>query len=177
MITIRSANQSEFELLSILGRRAFYEAFGGHNDPQDMQAYLDLAFSPDTIRKQLEDPDVIYFIACYQDDPVGYAKLKRNTAPPELNEKKCVQLERIYALQAYIGKKIGKALMEKCLETAREENFEYMWLGVWQENERAISFYKQWGFEVIGFKQFIIGNEVNDDFVMALKIVENQVTY
>jgi len=170
MISIRTANPNEFELLSTLGRRAFYEAFGGHNDPQDMQAYLDLAFNPETIKKQLEDPDVIYFIASFQDEPVGYAKLKRNSIPTELNGKKCIQLERIYALQAYIGKKIGKALMELCLETSRSEKFDFIWLGVWQQNERAITFYKQWGFEVIGYKQFIIGNEVNDDFVMTLKL-------
>jgi diamine N-acetyltransferase len=170
MISVRTAVAADFELLATLGRRAFYEAFGSHNDEQDMQAYLDLAFKPDTIRKQLEDPDVIYFIASYQNDPVGYAKLKRNSSPPQLQEKKCMQLERIYALQAYIGKKIGKALMEQCIQTAKGGNMEFIWLGVWQENERAIDFYKKWGFEIIGIKQFIIGKEVNDDFVMALKI-------
>jgi ribosomal protein S18 acetylase RimI-like enzyme len=170
MISIRTGNTSDFVLLTTLGRRAFYEAFGEHNNPDDMQVYLDLAFNSETIREQLDDPEVVYFIASCQDDPVGYTKLKRNSFPPELKDMKCIQLERIYALQAYIGKKIGKHLMEQCIETGKKENFEYLWLGVWQENERAISFYKKWGFEVIGTKQFIIGKEVNDDFVMALDI-------
>jgi len=170
MISVIPAKPSDYKLLASLGRRAFYEAFGEFNDPQDMQAYLDLAFNEDTIKKQLEDPEVIYFIATYQNDPVGYLKLKRNNAPPDLTGEKCMQLERIYLLKAYMGKKIGKALMEQCLVTAKHEKYKHLWLGVWQQNKLAISFYKKWGFEIIGFKQFIIGKEVNDDYIMALKL-------
>ena len=170
MIAIRNASVSDFELLATLGRRAFFEAFGRYNDPGDMQSYLDSAFDPDIIRKQLEDPDVIYFIASYDGVDVGYSKLKRNSIPKELLDSKSIQLERIYALQSYLGKNVGKELMEKCLETAMSENFECLWLGVWQKNERAINFYKKWGFEVIGLKQFKIGKEISDDFVMALML-------
>ena len=170
MIAVRVALPEDFEVVSALGRRAFYEAFGEYNKPEDMQAYLDLSFNPEAIKQQLEDPQIIFFIAAYHDDPVGYAKLKRNSAPPELEGKKCIQLERIYALKAYIGKKVGKALMEKCLEATREEKYEYLWLGVWQQNQRAIDFYKKFELETIGVKKFKIGNQITDDYVMALKV-------
>ncbi len=81
-----------------------------------------------------------------------------------------MQLERIYALQEFIGKKIGNALMLECIKTAQSESCEYLWLGVWQQNERAINFYKNRDFNIIGVKQFIIGKEVNDDFLMALHL-------
>ena len=84
MISVRIALPEDFEVVSALGRRAFYEAFGEYNKPEDMQAYLDLSFNPEAIKQQLEDPEIIFFIATYQDDPGGYAKLKRNSAPPEL---------------------------------------------------------------------------------------------
>ena len=58
MITVTTATPEDFELVSSLGRRAFYEAFGEYNKPEDMQAYLDLSFNPETIRKQLEDPAI-----------------------------------------------------------------------------------------------------------------------
>jgi ribosomal protein S18 acetylase RimI-like enzyme len=170
MIELRYANSSDSEMLAVLGRRAFYEAFGAHNDPEDMQAYLDLAFHPDQISKQLSDPEVIYMVAYYHDEPVGYAKLKRHSSPPELSGESCMQLERIYALQAFIGKKIGKALMEECVRKSRDEGCRYLWLGVWQQNQRAIAFYRKWNFKVIGYKKFIIGKEVNDDFIMALDL-------
>jgi len=170
MIAIRTADEKDFKLLASLGRRAFQEAFGEHNDPADMQAYLDLAFHPDTIAKQLADTSVSYLIALYHEEPVGYAKLKRNSVPPEWAGEKCIQLERIYALNAFIGKKIGKALMEECLKISKQQGFVLIWLSVWQENKVAIDFYKKWGFTVFGYKKFVIGKEVNDDFVMALKV-------
>ena len=170
MIQTRLAHLSENQLLADLGRRAFYEAFHQYNDPADMQAYLDLAFHPDALKQALEDPAVTFIIASWDAEPVGYAKLKRCAGPKELEGHRALMLERIYALQAFVGKKVGKMLMEHCIRIANEEGFEYLWLGVWQQNERAISFYKRFGFHVIGTKQFIIGNEVNDDYVMALKL-------
>ena len=60
--------------------------------------------------------------------------------------------------------------MERCLETTREEEYEYLWLGVWQQNKRAIDFYKKFELETIGVKKFKIGNQITDDYVMALKV-------
>lgn len=171
MIRIRKVAPDDYEMLASLGRKAFYEAFSEFQDPDDMQAYLDLAFHPDTIKSHIEDKSILFFVAEWAGEPVGYVKLHLNYAPPELKDQKCMQLERIYALKDFIGKKIGKALMEKCISEARAANAGYLWLGVWQENHRAIKFYKDWGFEIIGYKQFVIGKEVNDDYVMALKII------
>ncbi|MBP9083429.1 MAG: GNAT family N-acetyltransferase [Bacteroidia bacterium] len=173
MITIKEVGPAHFEMLAELGRKAFYEAFSEHNDPDDMQAYLDLAFNPETIKKQLEDPAVTYLVAYWKDLPVGYAKLKQSDVPEKLAGKSAIQLERIYALQEFVGKKVGKALMEACIRIAKSHNYDAMWLGVWQQNDRAISFYKKWGFTIIGTKQFIIGKDVNDDFVMSLDLNQN----
>jgi ribosomal protein S18 acetylase RimI-like enzyme len=170
MITIRHASISDFKMLASLGRRAFQEAFGQYNDPGDMQAYLDLAFDPERIQNQLRDTSVIYLVADYQGEPVGYTKLVRDSTTDYVASSKQIQLERIYALDAYIGKKIGQTMMLFALELAQREGFDYMWLGVWQHNDRAIKFYKDFGFEIIGVKQFIIGEEVNEDYVMGRKV-------
>lgn len=170
MIEVRQATAADNKMLSELGRRAFQEAFGRFNDPGDMQAYLDLSFDAERIKKQLLDPSVIYLVASFHGTPVGYAKLIRNHTCSQYAPAQQMQMERIYALDAYVGKKIGKALMLDSLRIAKKEGNEYLWLGVWQENQRAIKFYKDFGFEIIGVKQFIIGNEVNDDYVMGLKL-------
>ncbi|MBL0342399.1 MAG: GNAT family N-acetyltransferase [Bacteroidetes bacterium] len=171
-LRIRLAQISDYTMLANLGRKAFYEAFGEFNDAADMQAYLDLAFNPEAIKLQLQDPDITYLVADLGNEPVGYAKLKRNSAPPELKDVNCIQLERIYTLKAFFGKHVGKALMIECIEIAKREKRKSIWLSVWQENKRAIDFYLLWKFKVIGFKQFVIGNEVNDDFVMAKNLDE-----
>ena len=169
-IEIRKASVDDAQMLAVLGSRAFYEAFGQYNDPADMQAYLDLAFNPDNIRTQLDDNTNTFLIAYFQKEPAGYAKLKRHSSVPELEGEKVIQLERIYALQDFLDRKVGKTLMESCIQISRKEGYQKMWLSVWQENKRAIAFYEKWGFKVIGLKQFIIGKEVNDDFVMSLEL-------
>jgi len=164
---LRIAGLQDATMLAGLGRRSFFEAFGEFNQPEDMEAYLEKAFNTSIILEQLNNPACIFIVAEIDNVPVGYAKLIRNSSTPQLDNYKCIQLERIYALKDYIGKKIGKSLMEKCFSVAGQETFEKIWLGVWQQNTRAIDFYKKWNFEIIGTKQFVIGNEVNDDYVMA----------
>lgn len=171
-IEIRKATVEDSDMLAVLGRRAFHEAFGQYNDPADMQTYLDLAFNPDNIRKQISEPQNTFLIAFFKNEPAGYAKIKRQSTVPELDSEQVIQLERIYALQDFLDRKVGKNLMESCIQIGKQEVFRKMWLSVWQENKRAIAFYEKWGFKVIGFKQFIIGKEVNDDFVMALELNE-----
>ncbi len=53
MIATRHGVANDFEMLSQLGRRAFYEAFGSYNDPADMENYLDKAFDASLIKEQL----------------------------------------------------------------------------------------------------------------------------
>jgi ribosomal protein S18 acetylase RimI-like enzyme len=66
--------------------------------------------------------------------------------------------------------KIGKEMMLACLAIAEEDGFDAMWLGVWQKNQRAIDFYKQWGFETFGTRNFKIGSTTNDDYLMIKKL-------
>jgi ribosomal protein S18 acetylase RimI-like enzyme len=42
-----------------------------------------------------------------------------------------------------------------------------MWLQVWERNERAIAFYKRWGFEVVGVGSKELGNSTGTDLIMV----------
>ena len=79
-------------------------------------------------------------------------------------------MERIYVLKKYQDKKIGKALMDESFRLAKAGNYEWIWLGVNEENYKAIEFYKRYGFEVFGTKQFILGTAVDEDLLMKCKI-------
>lgn len=80
---------------------------------------------------------------------------------------KPVELARIYLEDKVIGRGYGAALMQACLEAAREGGYETVWLGVWAENDRAIRFYEQWGFSLVGSHAFAFGGEVQTDLVLA----------
>lgn len=166
-VTIKIADANDSKLLAKLGAVCFSEAFAQYNSEEDLKNYLAEAFSEEMINADLQDKHFTYIIAFDEKhQAVGYSKLNWKETPNELAELKVVQLERIYVRQKVKGKKVGALMMEKCIELAKKKNINSIWLGVWQENIEAINFYKKWGFEIFGYKQFKIGNKVDDDFMM-----------
>ena len=77
-----------------------------------------------------------------------------------------LEIARIYAVQKSIGKGVGRALMQHCIEIARQRNFRIIWLGVWEKNQKAITFYSKWGFEKFGDHMFMLGNDPQTDWLM-----------
>ena len=73
-------------------------------------------------------------------------------------------------MKEYFGLKIGQILFEKSLEIGRKRKQDYVWLGVWEENHRALKFYQKNGFEVFGEHIFVLGNDRQTDLMMKLNL-------
>ena len=56
--------------------------------------------------------------------------------------------------------------MNHVIDIAFKENFEVMWLGVFEKNYRALAFYQKFGFEKYGSHDFVLGNDVATDLLM-----------
>ena len=171
VLNIRSARPEDAETLARIAWKSFYDAFSGHpkNAPDDLKAYMDEAFSTEAIASDLADAEVVYFIAEIGDEMVGYAKLKKDSREPCVSGTKPLELCRLYSLNEYIGKGIGRTLMLKCLEFAKENAHDFMWLGVWEYNYRAQEFYKKFGFEKCGEHVFQLGSDPQTDWVFERK--------
>src|SRR6185295_10092548 len=105
-----------------------------------------------------------------EDELAGYAKLRNDRIPKGLEGKRSLEMERIYVLRKFQDKKAGKALMNESIRIALSGGYECLWLGVNQENFKAIDFYKRYGFEVFGTKQFILGTAVDEDYLFKLDL-------
>lgn len=170
-LRIRLATKADVEVLLDLSTTTFYQAFAQQNTTQDMTAYMSSAFTAEQLISELQDPATTFFLA-YQDNQLaGYTKLRKGSPPKELKHSRSIEIHRLYVLQTMIGKKIGKALMETCLQTAQRETYEVVWLGVWEHNVRAINFYKQFGFDVFSSHLFKLGDDVQRDFLMKKELV------
>jgi ribosomal protein S18 acetylase RimI-like enzyme len=73
-------------------------------------------------------------------------------------------------LNTYFGKKVGQVLYQKALAVAKDLALKYLWLGVWEKNERAIQFYKKNGFIEFDQHIFKLGNDEQTDLLMRLFI-------
>lgn len=171
-IKIRLATIDDSEILSKIARQSFYEAFADNpkNHPNDMKLYMDEAFSVETISSELVDEDNIYLIANLKNELAGYAKIRLNSREDCISEGKTIELCRLYALDKFIGKGIGKTLMQSYFELVKENNCEIAWLGVWEFNYKAQEFYKKFGFEKVGEHVFQLGNDPQIDWVMEKRI-------
>jgi len=170
MIKVRRAGLKDAVLISGLGAKTFFEAFGEFNTKEDIETYIAENFSAENIKEEVSDKRSSFFLAYYDKMPAGYAKLISSKLPEQIKELKAIEMQRIYVLQRYYSMKIGKELMLYTLDYAFRKGFNSMWLGVWQQNDRAVEFYKKWGFEIIGTRKFKLGNLINDDFLMLKKI-------
>ena len=169
-MNIRYGTTDDAKILFELGARTFYDTFTQDNTPEDMDAYLKKSFSPEIQFNELSQPDVIFLIAESESIPVGYAQLILNSKDESTKGARPLELRRIYASREYIGKGVGKQLMKATISEARQRDCDCIWLGVWQKNQRAIDFYKKWGFREVGTQTFKLGDDLQNDFIMELEL-------
>lgn len=135
-----------------------------------MQNYIATHFSDKQLKKEINNPDSEFYFANLNDRPVGYLKINFGPAQTELQDNNSLEIERIYVLQKFQGKKIGQMLLGKALQIARARQLEYVWLGVWAKNTGAIKFYEKQGFVPFGTHIFKFGTEEQVDLVMKLPL-------
>lgn len=171
-VKIRKAEEKDASLLSKIAKQAFYEAFADdpRNSPDDMKIYTEKAFSLEQISKELQDKSIFYFVAETDNEAIGYAKLKPMSRIDCVIAEKPIELCRLYLLKRYIGRGIGKILMNHCLEFARRNGHDVIWLGVWEYNFLAQRFYEKLGFKRTGEHIFQLGNDHQIDWIMQKKL-------
>lgn len=166
MIEIRFANNEDAALIAEMSRQTFYDAFAAQNTQENMDKFMNEQFSMEKLIAQAGSDDSIFLLAFAGEEPVGYARLAKSETPEELGKANTIELARIYSITNAIGKGVGKALMQKCIDTAISLNKEILWLGVWEHNQRAIDFYTKWGFEKFSSHVFVVGDDPQTDWLM-----------
>lgn len=169
-IVIERASVTDAAQLARIGAALFEDAFGDANTPEDMAAYLAGAFSEAQQRRELEDEDSRIWLARGEDGTlVGYAHVRLASRPSvAVPHTRAAEIARLYADRRWHGRGLGALLMGACIDTARADGSDLLWLGVWERNVRAIAFYRKHGFQVIGEQLFMLGDDRQRDLVMAL---------
>ena len=171
-VNIRPATVEDIDVLVQIARKSFYGAFARFpgNSPEDLKSYMDSAYTVEVLSAELSDDDITYFVAEIGGELIGYAKLKQNSREEGVTGDNPIELCRLYNLQEFIGKGIGRALILKCLEFAVENRHDTIWLGVWEDNTSAINFYRKFGFEKCGEHVFQLGEDPQTDWLMQLML-------
>ena len=169
-INIEKIDQSNLNELQIIGKQTFFESYSNENAKEDMDAYMAEKFSLEQLSNEISNPNSEFYFAKIEKEAIGYLKLNFGQAQTEENNNDSVEIERIYILKQYQGKKVGQVLSNFALEKAKRENALYVWLGVWEKNLKAIRFYEKNGFVAYDKHIFILGNEIQTDIMMKLEL-------
>lgn len=169
-VKIRAVSINDIEQLQKISKQTFADAFSSQNSAEDIQAYMFEAFSAEKLTSELTESRSVFYFAEVDNEVVGYLKLNSGESQTELKDEKAVEIERIYVLQSFQGRKIGQLLFEYAISVAKENNADYVWLGVWEENFKAIKFYQKNGFVEFDKHLFKLGSDVQTDIMMKLKL-------
>jgi ribosomal protein S18 acetylase RimI-like enzyme len=169
-IKIIQINNSHIDALQQIGRQTFDETFSESNSAENMAKYLEEAYSYEKLSTELNDPNSFFYFAMYDQIVVGYLKLNKGGSQTELKHNNALEIERIYVLKDFHGKKVGQLLFDKAIQVAKDQHAAYVWLGVWENNKRAIQFYSKNGFVEFDQHIFMLGNEAQTDIMMKLEL-------
>ena len=167
---IRKVRPSEVEALQQIAKTTFVEAFEHLNNPSDFETYVTKAFSVEQIAKELENSNSYFFFAILNKTIIGYLKLNKGPAQTDLQKENTIEIERIYVHATFQGKRIGQRLIDKAIAIARAEQFDSIWLGVWEKNPKAIRFYERLGFVTFDQHSFRMGTDIQTDLLMILDL-------
>lgn len=170
MIEIKKAVLADLKIIQNISKQSFTETFAAINSPENMEKYLEESFNTTQLTSEISNPESPFYIAFWEKEPVGYLKLNFGNAQTESIKDNAIEIQRIYVLQAFHGKKIGQILLDEAIKIAHQEAVEYIWLGVWEENHRAIQFYTKNGFITFDKHIFTLGNDQQTDLLMKLNI-------
>jgi ribosomal protein S18 acetylase RimI-like enzyme len=169
-IKIDQINNSNIAALKQIGRQTFAETFAESNTAENMAKYLEEAYSHEKLSTELNNPNSFFYFAMLDEKVIGYLKLNMGPSQTELKDNDALEIERIYVMKEFHGKKIGQLLFDKAITIAKEKHVAYVWLGVWEENKRALHFYTKNGFVEFDQHVFVLGDEVQTDIMMKLEL-------
>lgn len=172
-IQITRAWIKDIEKLQTIGRQTFYETFAEGNTEENMKKYLEEGFSDQKLNNELNDMNSQFYLATIGTQLIGYLKINFGQAQTELKDRTSLEIERIYVLKEFHGQKVGQLLYNKAIEIAKQAKSNYVWLGVWEKNLRAISFYQKNGFVEFDRHIFKLGDDEQTDLMMRLDLSQN----
>lgn len=160
----------DLEQLIEISRKTFVDSFEKDNDPEDFKNYVDSAFEKNNINRQLKNSNSFFYFVFEDEQLVGYFKLNVSDAQTDIKSEESIELERIYVLQKFQGRQMGKQMLQEAVKLAIHQNKTYVWLGVWEKNTDAIRFYQKHNFVKFDTHPYFIGKDKQTDWLLRFEL-------
>lgn len=169
--TLRRAGPADVDVLALIGATTFHETYAGHLPGADILAHCMCKHHREVYAAWLDDRHAALWLAEAANGaaPVGYQVVAppagiSDAAPGDL------ELVRIYTLSKLHGGGAGQAMMDEAIAWSRAAGAPRLLVALWQDNHRAMAFYRGAGFAEIGTRPFTVGAITYTDPVLALPL-------
>ena len=170
MPLIRKATTTDAWQLTKLAEHTFRDTFETMNTPEDMNLHCGTHYSEAIQTREILDPEMTTLVCEQKHELIGYAQLRGGEPPPCVKATRPFEILRLYVTKEWHGKGIAQDLMTESISIAEAQDADQIWLGVWERNPRAISFYKKFGFVEVGDHVFPLGTDPQRDIIMVCPI-------
>jgi len=170
MPAIRLALPGDAPSLAILAERTFRDAFGARNSPENIDLHCAKCFGTDIQLREIGERGFVTTLADEAGSLVGFSQLRLARPSPAVTARKPAELSRIYVTAEWHGRGVAQSLMKQALADAARAGCDVLWLGVWEHNPKATTFYRKFGFGIVGTQSFMLGQERQRDLVMSVGI-------
>lgn len=164
---LRKAGLDDARALAEVAESTFRDTFAAQNTEGDMRLHCERSYGEALQAAEIASPDRVTWLAEEEGRLVGYAQVRWAEAPDCVAARKPGEIQRLYVVKDWHGRGVAQALMQACLAAIRDRGADVAWLGVWERNPRAISFYRKFGFAEVGAHVFPLGQDPQRDIVMA----------
>lgn len=173
-ITIRKGTISDLKTIQEISTQTFIETFAEVNTPENMDNYILENFNSVQLDAELNNPESVFYLAILDTKTIAYLKINFGNAQTEIHSFHSMEIQRIYVLKNFHGKKIGQLLLNKAIKIGQESGVDTIWLGVWKKNHKAIKFYNNNDFVEFDQHNFTLGNDVQTDLLMELRLINKE---
>lgn len=164
---IRRATIDDAAVLAKLGAETFTETFGHLYPPEDLQAFLASAHTPETWRQTLAKPKQAVWVAELADESmIGFICVGPCKLPVLAREATAGEVQQLYVLARFHNLRLGTQLMDTGLNWLAAASQLPIYVGVWSENLGAQRFYGRYGFHKIGEYDFPVGKTLDREFIL-----------
>jgi ribosomal protein S18 acetylase RimI-like enzyme len=165
-IRFRDATSADAVQLASFAASTFNETFGHLYKEEDLSSHLEEKCSVDSFATSFEHGDNV-ILAYDGDELVGYCKIGDVGLPVAHPPTSSQEIHRIYVRRKYQGSGLGQELLKRALATKRLQDASLVYLGVWEENDRAKQFYYKNGFLPVGRYLYPVGQQVDNEMILA----------
>lgn len=169
-LKIIKATTTNIDEILFISRKTFIESYSKYNTKENMELYLEENLSDQKLIQELTNPDSEFYLAIKNNNVIGYLKVNFGAAQNDLNDQQSLEIERIYISKEFYGKGFGQLLFNKAVAIATSHHLNYIWLGVWENNVKALNFYQRNGMVQFNKHAFMFGKDKQTDILMKLEL-------